>query len=123
MNKLVLHAKNEDKRVITFLVNKSLRDQLTEILRNSDKYTLKQKSEWINEAIVMLHENPSYKEMVLNAEGSNKEFVLDKVKMTFGQRCIFSTIRNEVVVAHPDIRGPQGAIIRAAIVSRMVRGL
>ena len=81
------------------------------------------KSDWINEAILMLKENPDFKEMVLNAEGSNKDFVLDKVNMTFSQRCLFSSIRTEVVVANPDIRGPQAAIIRAAILSRLVRGL
>lgn len=123
MNKLVLHEKKDDKRVITFMVNRELRDQLKEILANSDKYSLKKKSDWINEAILMLQENPDYKEMVLNAEGSNKDFVLDKVKMTFSQRCHFSSLRKEVVVAYPDIRGPQGAIIRAAILSRVVRGL
>jgi hypothetical protein len=123
MNKLVLHEKNDDKRVITFMVNRELREQLTEILKTSEKYTLKKKSDWINESILMLQENPDYKEMVLNAEGSNKDFVLDKVKMTFSQRCLFSNLRKEVVVSHPDIRGPQGAIIRAAILSRIVRGL
>lgn len=123
MNKLVLHEKKDDKRVITFMVNSELRGQLKEILTQSDKYSLKMKSDWINEAILMLHENPNYKEMVLNAEGSNKDFVLDKVNMTFKQRCFFSDIRKEVVIAHPDIRGPQGAIIRAAILSRVVREL
>lgn len=123
MNKLVMHKNKSDKRVITFTINKELREQIKEILVRSDKYTLKMKSDWINEAILMLKENPDFKEMVLNAEGSNKDFVLDKVNMTFNQRCLFSSIRTEVVVAHPDIRGPQAAIIRAAILSRLVRGL
>lgn len=123
MNKLVMHENKSDKRVITFTINKELREQIKEILTQSDKYSLKMKSDWINEAILMLKENPDFKEMVLNAEGSNKDFVLDKVNMTFSQRCLFSSIRKEVVVAHPDIRGPQAAIIRAAILSRLVRGL
>lgn len=123
MNKLVMHENKSDKRVITFTINKELREQIKEILIQSDKYSLKMKSDWINEAILMLKENPDFKEMVLNAEGSNKDFVLDKVNMTFSQRCLFSSIRKEVVVAHPDIRGPQAAIIRAAILSRLVRGL
>lgn len=123
MNKLVLCEKKDDKRVIAFMVNRELRNQLKEILIHSDQYSLKMKSDWINEAILMLQKNPDYKEMVLNAEGSNKNFVLDKVKMTFSQRCLFSKIRNEVVISYPDIRGPQGAIIRAAILGRIVRGL
>ena len=123
MNKLVMHDNKSDKRVITFTINKELREQIKEILIQSDKYSLKMKSDWINEAILMLKENPDFKEMVLNAEGSNKDFVLDKVNMTFSQRCLFSSIRTEVVVANPDIRGPQAAIIRAAILSRLVRGL
>ena len=123
MNKLVMHKNKSDKRVITFTINKELREQIKEILTQSDKYSLKMKSDWINEAILMLKENPDFKEMVLNAEGSNKDFVLDKVNMTFNQRCLFSNIRTEVVVANPDIRGPQAAIIRAAILSRLVRGL
>ena len=123
MNKLVMHDNKSDKRVITFTINKELREQIKEILTQSDKYSLKMKSDWINEAILMLKENPDFKEMVLNAEGSNKDFVLDKVNMTFSQRCLFSSIRTEVVVANPDIRGPQAAIIRAAILSRLVRGL
>ncbi len=123
MNKLVMFDNKSDKRVITFTINKELREQIKEILTQSDKYSLKMKSDWINEAILMLKENPDFKEMVLNAEGSNKDFVLDKVNMTFSQRCLFSSIRTEVVVANPDIRGPQAAIIRAAILSRLVRGL
>ena len=123
MNKLVMHDNKSDKRVITFTINKELREQIKEILIQSDKYSLKMKSDWINEAILMLKENPDFKEIVLNAEGSNKDFVLDKVNMTFSQRCLFSSIRTEVVVANPDIRGPQAAIIRAAILSRLVRGL
>ena len=123
MNKLVMFDNKSDKRVITFTINKELREQIKEILIQSDKYSLKMKSDWINEAILMLKENPDFKEMVLNAEGSNKDFVLDKVNMTFSQRCLFSSIRTEVVVANPDIRGPQAAIIRAAILSRLVRGL
>src|SRR3990167_5449906 len=123
MNKLVMFDNKNDKRVITFTINKELREQVKEILKQSDKYSLKMKSDWINEAILMLKENPDFKEIVLNAEGSNKDFVLDKVNMTFSQRCLFSNIRKEVVVAYPDIRGPQAAIIRAAILSRLVRGL
>jgi len=123
MNKLVMFDNKSDKRVITFTINKELREQIKEILTQSDKYSLKMKSDWINEAILMLKENPDFKEMVLNAEGSNKDFVLDKVNMTFSQRCLFSSIRTEVVVANPDIRGPQAAIIRSAILSRLVRGL
>lgn len=123
MNKLVMHENKSDKRVITFTINKELREQLKSILMESDKYSLKMKSDWINEAILMLKENPDYKEMVLNAEGGTKDFVLDKVNMTFSQRCLFSNIRSDVVVSHPDIRGPQAAIIRAAILSRIVRGL
>lgn len=123
MNKLITNENKNEKRVITFTVNRELREQLKETLMASDRYSLKMKSDWINEAIVMLQENPNYKEMVLSAEGGTKDFVLDKVNMNFLQRCLFSQMRNDVVVAHPDIRGPQAAIIRAAIVGRLLRGL
>ena len=123
VNKLVQYDNRDDKRVITFTINNEIREQLKEILIESEKYSLKKKSEWINEAIVLLKENPDYKEIVLNAEGSNSDFVLDKVNMTFSQRCFFSEIRTEVVRAHPDIRGPQAAILRASILSRLMRGL
>ena len=123
MNTLVQGNNKEDKKTITFTINMEMREQLKEILSQSDKYSLKKKSEWINEAIVMLKENPNYKEVVLHAEGSNGDFVLDKVNMTLSQRRIFSEIRTEVVRAHPDIRGPQAAIIRASILGRLLRGL
>ncbi|HAU0120086.1 TPA: hypothetical protein JBE93_16400, partial [Legionella pneumophila] len=96
-------------------------ESLREILLNSEKYNLKKKTDWVNEAIIMLKENPDYKEMVLNAEGNSENFVFDKIYMTFKQRCFFSDMRNEVVKEYPDIRGPQTAIIRAAILSRMMR--
>ena len=123
MNTLVQRDNKEDKKTITFTINMEMREQLKEILSQSEKYSLKKKSEWINEAIVMLKENPNYKEVVLHAEGSNADFVLDKVNMTLSQRRIFSEIRTEVVRAHPDIRGPQAAIIRASILGRLLRGL
>lgn len=123
MNKLITNENKNEKRVITFTVNRELRERLKETLMASDRYSLKMKSDWINEAIVMLQENPNYKEMVLSAEGGTKDFVLDKVNMNFLQRCLFSQMRNDVVMAHPDIRGPQAAIIRAAIVGRLLRGL
>ena len=71
----------------------------------------------------MLKQNPDYKELVRNAEGNNEDFVFDKIYMTFKQRCAFSDMRNEVVKEFPDIRGPQAAIIRAAILSRLTRKL
>ena len=123
MNKLSLSDNNSDKKIITFTINKVIKQKLRETLLESEKYNLKKKGDWINEAIVMLNNNPSFKEMVRHAEGSNKEFVLDKVYMTFQQRCLFSEIRNEVVKAFPDIKGPQASIIRAAILSRLTRRL
>ncbi len=123
MNTLVQRDNKEDKKTITFTINLEMREQLKEILSQSEKYSLKKKSEGINEEIVMLKENPNYKEVVLHAEGSNGDFVLDKVNMTLSQRRIFSEIRTEVVRAHPDIRGPQAAIIRASILGRLLRGL
>ena len=48
-------------------------------------------------------------------------FVFDKIYMTFSQRCLFADIRNEVVKEYPDIKGPQAAVIRAAILSRLMR--
>ncbi len=121
MNKLTLNNDEEDKKIITFTLNKEIKQKIRATLVNSDKYNLKKKSDWVNEAILMLKENPDYKEMVCNAEGNNKDFVFDKIYMTFQQRCIFAEMRNEVVKAYPDIRGPQAAIIRAAILSRLMR--
>ena len=121
MNKLKLSDNNEDKKIITFTVNKAIKDKLRETLLSSEKYNLKKKSDWVNEAILMLKENPDYKEMVCNAEGNNEDFVFDKIYMSFEQRCIFAEIRNEVVKEFPDIRGPQAAVIRAAILSRLMR--
>jgi len=121
MNKLVLNNNNEDKKIITFTINKEIKERVNEVLINSKNNNLKKKSNWINEAILMLKENPNYKEMVLNAEGNSEEFVFDKIYMTFQQRCDFAEIRNDVVREYPDIRGPQAAIIRASILSRLVR--
>lgn len=113
----------DDKKVITFTINKALKTRLRELLDSSTEYTLKQKSIWVNEAIVMLMNNPDYKELARNAEGNTQDFVFDKIYMTFEQRCFFAEMRNETVRAFPDIRGPQGAIIRAAILSRLTRKL
>ena len=121
MNKLKLSDNNEDKKTITFTINKEIKDKLKETLINSEKYNLKKKSSWVNEAILMLIENADYKERVSNAEGNNKDFVFDKIYMTFDQRCLFAEMRNEVVKAFPDIRGPQASILRAAILSRLMR--
>lgn len=121
MNKLILSNNDDDKKIITFTINKEIKNQLRDVLLASDKYDLKKKSNWVNEAIVLIKANPDYKEMVCNAEGKTEDFVFDKIYMTFKQRCFFAEMRNEVVRAHPDIRGPQGAIIRAAILSRLMR--
>jgi hypothetical protein len=121
MNKLKLNNNEEDKKIITFTLNKEMKETLREVLVQSEKYNLKKKTDWINEAIVTLKENPDYKEMVLNAEGNSENFVFDKIYMSFKQRCFFADMRNEVVKEHPDIRGPQAAIIRAAIMNRLMR--
>lgn len=121
LNKLALINSNDDKKTITFTINREIKKKLKEILQKDKDYNLKMKSNWINEAIEILKENPNYKEMVCNAEGKNEDFVFDNFYMTFQQRCLFSEMRNEVVKSFPDIRGPQGAIIRAAILSRMLR--
>ncbi len=121
MNKLTLNNNDEDKKTITFTINKEVKQQLRETLVNAENYNLKKKSDWVNEAIVMLTENPEHKTMVCHAEGINEDFVFDKIYMTFRQRCLFAEIRNEVVKTYPDIRGPQAAVIRAAILSRLIR--
>lgn len=121
MNKLRLNNNEEDKKIITFTLNKEMKETLREVLVQSEKYNLKKKTDWVNEAIIMLKENPDYKEMVLNAEGNSENFVFDKIYMTFKQRCFFADMRNDVVKEYPDIRGPQAAIIRAAILSRLMR--
>jgi len=121
MNKLKLSNNEEDKKIITFTLNKEMRQTLREVLIQSEKYNLKKKTDWVNEAIVMLKENLDYKERVLNAEGNGENFVFDKIYMTFKQRCFFADMRNEVVKEYPAIRGPQAAIIRAAILSRLMK--
>jgi hypothetical protein len=121
MNKLKLNNNEDDKKIITFTINKEMKETLRETLINSENYNLKKKTDWVNEAIVMLKENSDYKEMVLNAEGNSENFVFDKIYMTFKQRCFFADMRSEVVKEYPDIRGPQTAIIRAAILSRLMR--
>ncbi|MEO7048025.1 MAG: hypothetical protein ABI091_22185 [Ferruginibacter sp.] len=121
MNKLKLNNNEEDKKIITFTLNKEMKETLRDVLVQSENYNLKKKTDWINEAIVMLKENPDYKGMVRNAEGNSENFVFDKIYMSFKQRCFFSDMRNEVVKEYPDIRGPQAAIIRAAILSRLMR--
>lgn len=121
MNKLQLNNNDADKKIITFTINKAVKEKLREVLVNSINYNLKKKSEWVNEAILMLKDNPDYKEMVCHAEGNSEDFVFDKIYMTFTQRCVFAEMRTETVKAFPDIRGPQAAIIRAAILSRLMR--
>jgi hypothetical protein len=123
VNKLKLNNNDEDKKNITFTFNKVIKEKLREALINSKNYNLKKKSEWVNEAILMLRDNPDFKEIVCHAEGNSEDFVFDKIHMTFAQRCLFAEIRNETVKAFPDIRGPQAAIIRAAILSRLMRKL
>lgn len=121
MNKLSISNVNEDKKIITFTINREIKDKLKETLINSTNYNLKKKSDWVNEALVMLKENPDFRVLACNAEGHSDNFVFDKIYMTFQQRCFFSEMRNAVVMDHPDIKGPQAAIIRAAILSRLVR--
>jgi hypothetical protein len=121
MNKLKLSNNAEDKKMITFTLNKEMKETLREVLIHSKDYNLKKKTDWVNEAICMLQKDPDYKERVLNAEGNSENFVFDKIYMTFKQRCVFADMRNNVVRTHPDIRGPQAAIIRAAILSRLMR--
>lgn len=117
----MLSNNNEDKKIITFTINKEIKQKLRDVLSNSDNYNLKKKSDWVNEAIEMLKENIDYKAMVSNAEGNNENFVFDKIYMTFKQRCLFAEIRNDVVKGYSDIKGPQAAIIRAAILGRLLR--
>lgn len=121
MNKLKLNNNEEDKKIITFTLNKEMKETLREVLAQSPRYNLKKKTDWVNEAIVSLKNNPDYKEIVLNAEGNSENFVFDKIYMTFTQRCFFAEMRNEVVKTYPEIRGPQAAIIRAAILNRLMR--
>lgn len=121
MNKLVLNNNEQDKKIITFTINKDLKQNLREVLISSENYNLKKKSDWINEAIESLMLNPNYKEMVYNAEGNSENFVFDKIYMTFKQRCAFAEIKKDVVREYPDINGPQASIIRAAILSRLIR--
>ncbi len=120
MNKLV-NSNNDEKKIITYTLNKEIKEKLEEVLTTTKNYNKKKKSQWINEAIVILKNNPDYKQMVCHAEGNNEDFVFDKIYMTFEQRCFFAEMRNEVVREYPDLKGPQAAIIRAAILSRFLR--
>ena len=121
MNKLILSNNDEDKKIITFNINKEIKQKLRETLIQSEDYNLKRKSDWVNEAIVMLKENADYKGVAYNADGNGEDFVFDKIYMTFQQRCFFADMRNELVREYPDIKGPQAAIIRAAILGRLLR--
>ena len=121
LNSLKLSNDAKDKKIITFTLNKEMQESLREMLIQSEHYNLKKKSDWINEAIVMLRNNPDFKGIVRNAEGNSGDFVFDKIYMPFEQRCFFSDMRNDVVKEFPDIQGPQAAIIRAAIMSRLMR--
>lgn len=123
MNKLVLDSNNSDKKIISFLIDKDIKLKLKEALTISEKYNLKKKSDWVNEAIEMLKNNPAYKEIVCNTEGVIGTLVFDKIYMTFKQRCLFAELKNDVVREYPDIKGPQAAIIRAAIFCRLSRKL
>lgn len=121
MNKLHLNNNDEDKKIITYTISKEIKEQLIDTLKNSELYNLKKKSDWVNEAIESLRNNFGYKELVYNADGNSQDQVFDKIHMTFQQRCAFAEMRNEVVKQYPDIRGPQGAIIRTAILGRLMR--
>lgn len=121
MNKLILSNNDEDKKIITFNINKEIKQKLRDTLIQSTDYNLKKKSDWVNEAIVMLKENVDYKGVAYNADGNGEDFVFDKIYMTFQQRCFFADMRNELVREYPDIKGPQAAIIRAAILGRLLR--
>tara|TARA_R110000868_G_scaffold127951_5_gene335884 strand:+ start:730 stop:1116 length:387 start_codon:yes stop_codon:yes gene_type:complete len=121
LNSLKLSNDAKDKKIITFTLNKEMQESLRNVLIQSEHYNLKKKSDWINEAVIMLRENPDFKSIVRNAEGNSGDFVFDKIYMTFEQRCFFSDMRNDVVKEFPDIQGPQAAIIRAAIMSRLMR--
>lgn len=122
MNKLSL-INDEDKKIITFKINNEIKQNLKKTLITSKNYNLKKKTDWVNEAIQMLKEIPDYTDLVLHADGSGRDFVFDKIYMSFKQRCFFADMRSEVVRAHPDIQGPQAAIIRAAILNRLMRNL
>ena len=121
MNKLHLNNNDEDKKIITFTISREVKDTLINTLKNSEHYNLKKKSDWVNEAIELLKSNQEHKELVYNADGNAQDHVFDKIHMTFQQRCSFAEMRNEIVKKYPDIKGPQGAIIRAAILSRLIR--
>ena len=69
MNKLTTKNISDDKKIITFTINKELKDMLREVLVQSENYNLKKKSDWVNEAILMLKENSEYTEVVRMAEG------------------------------------------------------
>lgn len=120
MGRLTLSNGDEDKKIIAFTINKQVKEKLKAVLVRSKDYNLKRKSDWVNEAILMLKENPDYSSIVFSAGGNTEDFILDKIYMNFEQRCCFSEMRSDVVRQYPDIRGPQGAIIRAAILSRIM---
>jgi hypothetical protein len=122
-NRLTQENEVDDKKTITFTIHKDLKARLRETLISSEKYNQRRKSDWVNEAIDMFTEVPDYTDIVMYADESNSDFVFDKIYMTFNQRCNFSHIRAEVVRSQPNIRGPQAAIIRSAILIRLQSGL
>mgnify|MGYP006425638549 CR=1 FL=1 len=121
MNRLGAMSGTEDKKHITFTISRNVIKELREVLINAEDYNLKKKSVWVNEAIAMLKKNPSYKDIIYNVEPNTGNFIMDKINMTFSERCLFAEIRNDVVKAYPDIEAPQSSIIRAAIFSRLFR--
>ena len=45
MNKLKLNNNEDDKKIITFTINKEMKETLREILINSENYNLKKKTD------------------------------------------------------------------------------
>ena len=121
MKSFCLKDSDKDVKRVAFTIDKEVRDKLKKTLMYSEHYNLKQKSIWIIEAIDMLTVDNDYLNMVYRAEGVSESSVVDKIYMSFDQRCSFANIRNEVVKKYPDIRGPQASIIRAAIMHRLIQ--
>ncbi len=119
MNKLTIKNKILDKKDVTYTIDPDLLRRLKKVLVEKEGYNLKKKSLWVNEAILILQKDKNYKEIVINADTSNPNDVVDKIKMELKERCTLADIRTEVIKEYPNINAPQSAIIRASIFNRL----
>lgn len=109
-----------DKVKVTFFIPDKLQKEMREKI-GSDGYSLREKSEWVSQAITRLLEANNYIDLVvlgdmLNGFEKVESILLDRdVKKKLSEAII--SIRQE----HPSIEGVQSRIIRTSIVQRILR--